>query len=69
LELARQWFTKLLDRFPSDRKVPDAKFKLGKVYDLMGDKVKAKALLEEVAASNTDAARLAKKYLQQDFHP
>ncbi len=67
LEAARQWFTKLLDGFQGHRKVPDAKFKLGKVYDLMGDKVKARALLEEVAASGTDASRLAKSYLQQHY--
>ena len=67
LELARQWFTKLLDGFEGHRKVPDAKFKLGKVYDLMGDKAKAKRLLEEVAASGADASRLARNYLDQHY--
>ncbi len=67
LEAARQSFTTLLDGFADHRKVPDAKFKLGKVYDLMGDKEKARALLEEVAASNADASRLAKNYLQANF--
>lgn len=67
LESARQWFTRLLEGFAGHRKEPDAKFKLGKVYDLLGDKAKAKALLEEVAASGADAARLARSYLQQNF--
>ena len=67
LEQARQWFTKLLDSYASHRKAPDAKFKLGKVYDLLGNKDKAKSLLEDVAGSNTDAARLARNYLQENF--
>lgn len=67
LELARQWFTRLLDGFADHRKAPDAKFKLGKVYDQMGDKSRAKVLLEEVAASGTDAARLARNYLAENF--
>ena len=67
LEAARQWFTRLLDGFAGHRKEPDAKYKLGKVYDLLGDKAKAKVLLEEVAASGTDASRLARSYLQQNF--
>ncbi|TQV86115.1 tol-pal system protein YbgF [Exilibacterium tricleocarpae] len=67
LEQARQWFTRLLDGFADHRKAPDAKFKLGKVYDQMGDKSRAKVLLEEVAASGTDASRLARNYLAENF--
>jgi len=66
-ESARQWFTRLLDTFDGHRKVPDAQFKLGKVYHLLGDKEKAQLLLEQVAATNADAARLAKNYLAQHF--
>lgn len=67
LEQARQWFVAMLQDHPSHQKAPEAKFKLGKVYDLLGDKAQAKALLEEVAASNTNAAGLAREYLRQNF--
>jgi len=68
LEQARQWFAKLLAGFPNHRKAADAKFKLGKVYYQLGDKVKAKVLLEETANSGTDAARLARNYLKENFN-
>ena len=67
LESARQWFTRLLDGFPGHRKVPGAQFKLGKVYHLLGDKEKSRVLLDSVAATRSDAARLAKKYIEQNF--
>jgi tol-pal system protein YbgF len=64
---AKSWFTELIANFPSAAKVPDAQLDLGKVYFLMGDKTKAKSLLEEVAAGSTDAARLAQKFLSDNF--
>lgn len=64
---AKSWFTELIANFPSAAKVPDAQLDLGKVYFLMGDKAKAKSLLSEVAAGNTDAARLAQKFLSDNF--
>lgn len=67
LPQSREWFSKLIEGFPSSNKVPDAKFKLGKVYHLMGDKAKAKALLNEAAAGTGDSARLAKQYLNENF--
>jgi len=67
LESARQWFTRLLDGFPGHRKVPGAQFKLGKVYHLLGDMEKSRVLLDSVAATRSDAARLAKKYIEQNF--
>jgi len=67
LESARQWFTRLLDGFPGHRKVPGAQFKLGKVYHLLGDNEKSRVLLDSVAATSSDAARLAKKYIEQNF--
>jgi len=67
LESARQWFTRLLDGFPGHRKVPGTQFKLGKVYHLLGDKEKSRVLLDSVAATRSDAARLAKKYIEQNF--
>ncbi len=67
LPQAREWFAKLIEGFPNSNKVPDAKFKLGKVYHLMGDKIHAKALLNEAAAGSGDAARLATQYLKDNF--
>ena len=67
LESARQWFTRLLDGFPGHRKVPDTQFKLGKVYHLLGDNEKSRVLLDSVAATSSNAARLAKKYIEENF--
>lgn len=67
LPQARDWFAKLLQDFPESNKVPDAKFKLGKVYHLMGDKKRAKPLLDDAAAGLGDSARLAKQYLKDNF--
>lgn len=64
---ARDWFSKLLNEFPQDRKVQDTQFKLGKVYHLLGDNARARTLLNEVASTNGDAARLARQYLQENF--
>lgn len=67
LPQARDWFAKLLQDFPDSNKVPDAKFKLGKVYHLLGDKKRAKPLLEDAAAGLGDSARLSKQYLKDNF--
>ena len=67
LPQARDWFAKLLKDFPESNKVPDAKFKLGKVYHLMGDKKSAKPLLDDAASGLGDSARLAKQYLKDNF--
>lgn len=67
LEQARDWFSKLLQDFPDDRKVSDAKFKLGKVHHDLGNDAKARELLQEVAGDGSDAARLARRYLEENF--
>lgn len=64
---AKSWFTELIANFPAAAKVPDAQLDLGKVYFLMGDKAKAKSLLSEVSSGTTDAARLAQKFLTDNF--
>jgi len=64
---AKIWFTELITHFPSAAKVPDAQLDLGKVYFLTGDTAKAKSLLSEVAAGSSDAARLAQKFLSDNF--
>lgn len=66
-EQAKSWFAKLISDFPDAAKVPDAKYDLGRVYFNMGDKVKAKAIMQDVAGGSSDAARLAKKFLRDNF--
>lgn len=64
---AKNWFSDLITNFPGAAKVPDAQLDLGKVYFFMGDKAKARSLLNEVAAGSSDAARLAQKFLADNF--
>lgn len=64
---AQRWFEKLLREFPEDRKRADAQYKLGRVYHEQGEGDKAQRLLEDVATGNSDAARLARQYLQENF--
>ena len=67
LQEAGKAFATVTDKFPAHRKAPDAKFKLGKVYHLQGDNNRARALLNDVAATNSSAAALAKAYLNDNF--
>lgn len=67
LSAAQEWFTRLLDTFPTHGKSVDAKFKLGTVLFLMGDKVQSRRLLDEVATSKTSTAGLAKDYISKNF--
>lgn len=64
---AKEWFSTLIESFPNTAKVPDAQLDLGKVYFLMGDKAKAKSILSEVAMGSSDTARLAEKFLSDNF--
>lgn len=65
LEQARQALVQVIDGFPGSNKVPDASFKLGKVYHLMGDCGRAKAFLQQVASvyAAKSAGQLAERYL------
>lgn len=67
LEQARQSFSAVLKDYPAHRKAPDSTFKLGQVYFLLGNKGKAKELLEKAASGNDNAARLARSYLEKNF--
>ncbi|UZJ44937.1 outer membrane protein assembly factor BamD [Marinimicrobium sp. C6131] len=67
LDAAQEWFEKLLRDFPDDRKRADAQYKLGRVYHQQGNDQRAQRLLEEVASGTSDAARLARQYLQDNF--
>tara|TARA_R110000822_G_scaffold59736_24_gene149058 strand:- start:8818 stop:9588 length:771 start_codon:yes stop_codon:yes gene_type:complete len=67
LEPARQSFSMVVDNYPAHRKASDSTFKLGQVYYLLGDKAKAKALLDKAAEGNDNSARLARSYLKENF--
>lgn len=67
LDEAAKAFSTVTGRFPAHRKALDAKFKLAKVYHLQGKTAQARALLNEVAATNSSAAALAKAYLNDNF--
>lgn len=64
---AEEQLTTLLKQYPQHRKAIDAKFSLGKVYYQQGKKADSKKLIQEVAQSNSPAAPLAQKYLQDNF--
>lgn len=67
LEKSKIWFSKLISDYPDAAKVPDAKYDLGRVYFNLGEKVKAKAIMQDVAGGSSDASRLAKKFLRDNF--
>jgi tol-pal system protein YbgF len=67
LDQAKSWFAKLISDYPDASKVPDAKYDLGRVYFNLGDKIKAKAIMQDVAGGSSDAARLATKFLRDNF--
>ena len=60
-------FKKLIDEHTAHSKVPDAKFKLGRIYFDQGKKDEAKILFDDVAASDTDAALLAKSFINKNY--
>lgn len=67
LEKSRQWFARMVNQWPEHSKVADANYKLGTVYHKLGDQVKAKTLLEQVASGSSNASRLARGYLKANF--
>ena len=67
LGAAETSFATVVNDFADDRKVPDALFKLGRVYHLQGQHDKAREALTRVAGTNTSAAALARAYLQEHF--
>lgn len=65
---SKVWFSRMISEFPSHQKVDEAKFKLGKVHDMLGEKKQAEKLLREVANSaNSAVARMAEDYLKSSM--
>ena len=66
-ERARQALAQVITFFPNHRKVPDAAFKLGKVYHLLGDCARATEILGQVVAQHDgkSVAKLADTYLRE----
>lgn len=66
-EEASRIFEKLITQYPTHLKVPDAKFKLARIYFDQGKKKEAKVILDDVAASGTDVAPLAKSFISKSY--
>ena len=68
---SRTAFSKLIAQYPTHRKVPDALYKLGKVFYLQGEKEKARNLLNRViddyASSNSSAPKMARQFMKENF--
>jgi tol-pal system protein YbgF len=64
---AEKAFTSLVSQYSDHQKAPDAKYKLATIYFDQGKKAEAKKLLNEVVASDTDASRLAKSFLANQY--
>ncbi len=64
LEKSRQSFVQVVNLYPENTKVPDALYKLGVVYDRLGDREKGLEYLNRVITqfSGSPAARLAQNY-------
>lgn len=64
LEKSRKAFLELSDRFPDHKKTPEALYKVGGIYDQLGDKEKSKHYMKLVVKDypNSTAARLAANY-------
>ncbi|MFT7223953.1 MAG: tol-pal system protein YbgF, partial [Cellvibrionaceae bacterium] len=68
LKTAERSFKSLIDRYPDHQKTPDAKYKLATIYFNQGKKAEAKSLLDDVASSDSDVARLAISFLSNQFN-
>jgi len=66
LDSARESLEQVIQFFPEHRKVPDAAFKLGKVYHLLGDCERATDLLSQIVDihQGKSVATLAENYLR-----
>ncbi len=66
-QIAASTFEKLVKQYPTSPKASDAKFKLARIYFNQGKRKESRAILDEVAASNSEASPLAKSFIQRNF--
>lgn len=70
-EAARQSFMLLLDMYPTDSKVPDALFKLGRIHYTKGNRERAREFLDRVinefGSSNSAAVKLAQDFINENY--
>lgn len=69
-EKSRQALTQVTTYFPKSRKVPDAMYKLGKVYFLMGECKRSRDMLNKVVKDyqGKSVAKLAESFLHDNVH-
>lgn len=60
-------FSRVVENHPAHRKAPDARYKLGTVFYQLGEREKARKHLETAAAGTGSSARLAERYLKDNF--
>ena len=63
---AALWFEKLLTDYPSYYKADEARYKLGRAYLMDGNAAKGRSLLQDLAASESSTAGMARTLLEQN---
>ena len=66
-ESAEKAFLQIVELYPEHQKAPDAQFKLAKIYFDNNEKDNAKVLFEMLAAGDTESARFAKAFLEENY--
>ena len=71
LESSRREFILLIDQHPENSKIPDALYKLGKIYFKKGNREKSREYLDRVirehAGGNSSAVKLAQDFISENF--
>lgn len=67
LNLAHEAFLTVHRDHPKHGKYLDATFKLGQVYYMQGDKVKAKKIINSITDGNTNTSILARNFIDENF--
>ncbi len=70
-ESARREFNRLLEQYPENGKIPDALYKLGKIYYDRGNRDRAREYLDRVinefGDSGSSAVKLARDFISQNY--
>ncbi len=64
-EDSRQSFVRLLEAHPGYRKSDDAKYRLGVIYEQLGDLAEARDYMQQVAQGNSGQAAAARSWLDE----